>query len=143
MTRRSVLFAVLALLAMITVSSVLVIRRSGSVPNPANLVGFAKPSTDQACMEGQPKFEYGFAALKTRLGAVMGDPLECEHSIHVNGDTRQRTTTGYAYYRTDANVPAFTDGWDHWALTDDGLVYWAGDVVDPPTGEFDAGSSRQ
>jgi hypothetical protein len=128
---------------MVTVSSVLVIRQSGSPLNPAELVGFAKPATAPACVDSQPRFEYGFAALKAQLGSVMGDPLECEHSIHVNGDTRQRTTTGYAYYRTDANVPAFTDGWDHWALTEDGLVYWTGDVVDPPTSQFDARGGGQ
>jgi len=86
----------------------------------------------EGCDQRRPSFRYGFAALKQRLGSVMGDPLECEHAIHVGGDTRQTTTTGYAYYRRGVNVPSFTDGWEHWALTDDGLVHWSGNVVDPP-----------
>jgi hypothetical protein len=85
------------------------------------------------CSPGHLRFYYGFASLQTQLGERMGQPIECEQSIHANGDTRQRTTTGYAYYRKLDNVPTFTDGWEHWALTTDGLVYWTGDVVDPPT----------
>jgi len=84
------------------------------------------------CDQHKPTFLYGFAVLKSRLGDKMGDPLECEHSIHVGGDTRQLTTTGYAYYRRFPNEPAFTNGHDHWALITEGLVYWAGDVIDPP-----------
>lgn len=84
------------------------------------------------CDSRKPQFLHGFAALKLQLGAKMGDPLECEQAIHISGDTRVRTTTGHAYYRTSSNIPAFTNGFDHWALTTEGLVYWAGDVVDPP-----------
>jgi hypothetical protein len=86
------------------------------------------------CNPLRPTFYYGFAELQKQLGARMGDAAECEQSIHSNGDTRQRTTTGTAYYRKGANVPTFTDGNQHWALTDDGLAYWTGDVVDPPSG---------
>jgi hypothetical protein len=85
------------------------------------------------CQPDHPAFYYGFADLHAQLGDAMGTPLECEHAIHVNGDTRQRTTTGYAYYRKTDNTPAFTNGWDHWALTTGGLVHWSGYVVDPPT----------
>jgi hypothetical protein len=86
-----------------------------------------------SCQPDHPAFYYGFADLRAQLGNVMGNPTECEHAIHVDGDTRQRTTTGYAYYRKSDNVPTFTNGWDHWALTADGLVHWSGYVVDPPT----------
>jgi hypothetical protein len=85
------------------------------------------------CQPDHPGFYYGFADLRAQLGNVMGAPVECEHAIHVDGDTRQRTTTGYAYYRKSDNIPTFTNGWDHWALTTDGLVHWSGYVVDPPT----------
>jgi hypothetical protein len=93
----------------------------------------AASTTRDACQPGHPVFFYGFGELHALLGARMGDPTECEQPIHVNGDTRQKTSTGYAYYRKSDNVPTFTNGWDHWALTPDGLAYWNGDVVDPPT----------
>jgi hypothetical protein len=89
------------------------------------------------------EYFYGFAALHAQLGGVMGTPVECEHPIHANGDTRQRTTTGYAYYRKSDNVPTFTNGWEHWALTADGLVHWSGYVVDPPTAQTIAGTLGQ
>ena len=98
-----------------------------------SLAGFGMGAyTGQGCDPAHPSFLYGFAALKEQLGPAMGEPLDCEHSIHLNGDTRQSTTTGYAYYRTSANIPAFARGADRWALTQDGLVHWSGDVVDPP-----------
>ena len=90
-----------------------------------------------ATLEAEGSFEVtqvpsGFAALKLQIGAVMGDPLECERAIHPSGDTRQLTSTGLAYYRNGVNIPSFVDGLDHWALTERGLVHWIGDVVDPP-----------
>jgi hypothetical protein len=97
----------------------------GSVPVP-------RAAATAGCQADHPTFQYGFAALKQQLGPAMGDPLECERAIHVSGDTRQRTTTGYAYYRTAVNVPTFTNGSDHWALTSGGLEHWTGVVVDPP-----------
>jgi hypothetical protein len=36
-----------------------------------------------------------FALLKTQLGAIMGDPVECEHQT-ANGERLQATTTGLA-----------------------------------------------
>jgi len=95
-------------------------------------------SDGPGCQPDHPSFYYGFADLHARLGAVMGNPTECEHSIHANGDTRQQTTAGYAYYRKSDNVPTFTNGWDHWALTDRGLVHWSGYVVDPPSADAEA-----
>src|SRR5215831_14462709 len=116
---------------------------TGVGQQPATAAAPQDSGVAAGCQPDRPAFYYGFADLRTSLGNIMDSPVECEHSIHVNGDTRQRTTTGYAYYRTDANVPAFTDGWDHWALTEDGLVYWTGDVVDPPTSQVDARSGGQ
>jgi hypothetical protein len=84
------------------------------------------------CSSDQPQFIGGMAALKTTLGAAMGDPLECERSVSDQGDTHQKTTTGLAYYRKHLNVVCFTTGWDHWALIDRGLVHWVGNDVDPP-----------
>ena len=85
------------------------------------------------CSPGQqPEFVFGFAHLKTLLGDKMGDPIECEHANPENGDTLQNTTTGLAFYRKSTNTPTFTNGWDHWAWTIGGLVYWTGSAVDPP-----------
>jgi hypothetical protein len=72
--------------------------------------------------------------LKERLGATMGDPRECEHTNRLSGDATQFTTTGFAYVRAGSLVPAFTDGWRHWALTSGDLVTWEGDSIDPPAG---------
>ncbi len=79
-----------------------------------------------------PTFVLGFAALKDQLGPIMGNPLECEHANPQNGDSLQQTTTGLAFYRKSTNTPTFTDGYQHWALTTDGLVTWDGASVDPP-----------
>lgn len=85
------------------------------------------------CLPGEaPRFQLGFAALKERLGASMGLPLECEHGDSASRDTLQRTTAGLAFYRARTNTPTFTDGHRHWALTEAGLLYWEGAAVDPP-----------
>jgi len=47
-------------------------------------------------------------------------------------DTEQNTTAGLAFWRKATNTPTFTNGFDHWALTSTGLVYWTGDSIDPP-----------
>ena len=62
----------------------------------------------------------------------MGDPLECEHGNPENGDTLQQTTNGLSFYRRSTNTPTFTNGWEHWALTVRGLLYWTGVEIDPP-----------
>ena len=85
------------------------------------------------CNPARPLFIGKMAALRLALGAPMGDAIECERAIDDNGNTQQRTTTGLAYFRTQANAAAFTTGWDHWALiVGHDLVYWTGDSVDPP-----------
>jgi hypothetical protein len=62
----------------------------------------------------------------------VGQPLECEHTDPVSGDSLQQTSTGLAFYRKSTNTPTFTTGYDHWALTPQGLHYWTGSSVDPP-----------
>ncbi len=85
------------------------------------------------CGAGQDaEFVLGFAFMKSQLGATMGDPIECEHANPANGDTLQQTTTGLAFYRKSTNTPTFTDGWNHWAWTADGLVTRTGARIDPP-----------
>jgi len=79
-----------------------------------------------------PQFRFGFAFLSSRLGETMGDPIECKHGNPANGDTLQATSTGLAYYRSYTNTPTFTDGWNHWAWTFQGLVYWTGSDIDLP-----------
>ena len=85
------------------------------------------------CASGQdPEFLFGFAHLKSLLGDSMGEPVECEHANPQNEDALQQTTTGLAFYRNATNTPTFTDGWNHWAWTADGLDYWTGSSIDPP-----------
>jgi hypothetical protein len=86
------------------------------------------------CSPGtQPQFSHGFAALKSALGPIMGDPVECEHNDGNSGDVLQHTTTGLAFWRSSTNTPTFTDGYRHWGLTPNGLVAWVGSSVDPPS----------
>ena len=108
----------------------LVLLLAAALLNPAAVV-VAQPAP--FCQTGQaPAFLHGFGTLKARLGAAMGDPIECEHTNAGGGDARQQTTTGLAFYRESTNTPTFTDGHRHWALTAAGLVYWEGLAIDPP-----------
>ena len=85
------------------------------------------------CGSGEsPQFRFGFAHLRSLLGETMGQPIECEHANAENGDTLQQTSTGLSFYRKATNTPTFTDGWNHWAWTVEGLVTWTGSDVDPP-----------
>ena len=93
----------------------------------------AAASAAPHCSPGQePVFMFGFAHLKSLLGDKMGEPIECEHANPENGDTLQQTTTGLAFYRKSTNIPTFTNGWEHWGLTVEGLILWTGDAVDAP-----------
>lgn len=93
----------------------------------------AAASAAPYCAPGQePEFVLGFAFMKSQLGDIMGEPLECEHANPDNGDTLQQTTTGLSFYRKSTNTPTFTDGWQHWGWTAEGLVFWTGDSIDPP-----------
>lgn len=86
------------------------------------------------CTAGQvPGSGSGFADLKERLGAIMGEPATCEFpDPNGTGDVNQQTTTGLAFWRKATNIPTFTNGWDHWGWTEAGLVYWTGSSIDPP-----------
>lgn len=103
------------------------------VPAPA-------PAPAQAaapyCQPGErPAFLFGFAALREQLGPRMGDPTSCNYGDPKgSGDTLQNTTAGLAFYRRSTNTPTFTNGFEHWALTASGMVYWTGDSIDPPPG---------
>jgi hypothetical protein len=102
---------------------ILVLLVAGSITSPTALAASGAPF----CADGQaPLFTFGFADLKAAIGDSMGDPVECEHASSANGDTLQQTTTGLAIYRHSTNTSEFTDGWNHWALTSDGLVAWSG-----------------
>ena len=61
----------------------------------------------------------------------MGTPLSCERP-GPEGDALQQTTTGMARYRKSTNIPSFTSGDEHWALTERGLTHWKGRALDPP-----------
>jgi hypothetical protein len=103
-------------------------------PVAARPLAAASPSTTTAtsCTDAAPRFVYGTAALKAALGAIMGEAAECERVVDAAGNTEQKTGTGLAYYRAHNNISAFTNGWDHWAVTVAGLVRWTGDDLVPP-----------
>ena len=93
----------------------------------------AAPDFGAFCTPGAgPEFSFGFALLKSALGDPMGAALSCEHGDPLgSGDVLQETTTGLAFYRVSTNTPTFTDGWNHWGLTQNGIVYWIGGSIDP------------
>jgi hypothetical protein len=108
------------------------------IPTPAVVAQPVVPPApmvvaDPYCLPGQkPAFAFGFAALKERLGPIMGDPTSCEYGDPKgSGDTLQNTSAGLSFYRKSTNTPTFTTGYEHWAQTDGGLVYWTGDSIDP------------
>jgi hypothetical protein len=85
------------------------------------------------CAPGQvPELLFGFATLAGALGDTMGEALECQHTDPASGDTLQTTSMGLAIHRATTNVSTFTNGSEHWALTETALVYWVGDGDDPP-----------
>ncbi len=92
------------------------------------------PSGGAPCTTAAPRFVHGAAVLKAALGANMGEPVECERAVDATGNTEQKTSTGLAYYRARSNISAFTNGWDHWAVTPAGVVQWKGDDLEPPPG---------
>jgi uncharacterized protein len=63
----------------------------------------------------------------------MGHPTTCEFSDpDGSGDVHQETSKGLAFWRKSTNTPTFTNGFQHWALTPQGLVTWVGNSIDPP-----------
>jgi hypothetical protein len=108
---------------------------SAPVPTPvAPAPVAAVPAADPYCRPGeQPQFRFGFATLSAQLGARMGSPTSCEYGDpRGSGDTLQTTGKGLSFYRQRTNTPTFTTGFEHWALTAAGTVYWTGDSIDPP-----------
>jgi hypothetical protein len=82
---------------------------------------------ESACTDGQaPAFVAGFASLHEHLGAVMGEPLDCERTELRSGNAQQQTTTGIAVYQRDTNALEFTNGREFWLLDEKGLEHWAG-----------------
>jgi YVTN family beta-propeller protein len=80
-----------------------------------------------------PDYAFGFLALHDLLGSVMGDATTCEYGDpNGTGDTLQNTTNGLAFYRKSTNTPTFTNGFEHWGITANGVVYWTGSSIDPP-----------
>jgi len=92
----------------------------------------ALAQTPPACSPGQPQFVQSFADLKQRVGARMGDPLECQHTDASSGDTVQHTTMGLVYEHSGSNAATFTNGWEHYALMGDQVVLWRNSSVNPP-----------
>jgi hypothetical protein len=118
-----------------------------AVPKGAEAEGTAAAAP--YCAPGErPTFSFGFAALKTELGDLMGEPIECAHpemapprgvsrddesALFPTGNVLQETTTGVAVFFGAQNVPTFSAGWDRWAVADGGLVYWASQGSTPPS----------
>ena len=73
-------------------------------PNPTVSI----VSTDNYCAAGDlPEFRFGFAAFKQQMGAVIGEPIECEH-YDEQGNAYQKTTTGELYYHKNSGRIIFT-----------------------------------
>ena len=86
------------------------------------------------CQPGaSPVLPAPLLTLQGQLGNQMGNPVECAWVDPASGDTRLFTTNGLGYVRKSTGVPVFTDGRQHWALTDQ-LLYWTTGEVDPPPG---------
>jgi hypothetical protein len=80
-----------------------------------------------------PQYSFGFLALRERMGELMGEPVSCEYADpNGSGDTLQDTSTGLAFWRKSSNLPTFTDGTAHWALSSDGVITWTQPTADPP-----------
>jgi hypothetical protein len=108
-----------------------------NTPTPTPAIEAPAPASAPGapyCQQGEsPQFRFGFATLSAALGSRMGSPTSCEYTDpRGSGDTLQRTDKGLALYRQSTNTPTFTTGFEHWALTNGGLVYWTGDSIDPP-----------
>jgi len=91
------------------------------------------PPTPPWCLAAEtPAFRFGFAALSSALGDIMGQPKDCEHGDDgISADTWQETTTGVAWYHWCSNTPTFNRGLEHWMLTPNGLEYWVGSGIPP------------
>src|SRR5439155_13103997 len=86
-------------------------------PTPEVVLPQAAVPQAPGCAPGQqPAFPSVLAQLKQRLGASMGDPVECAHTSQENGDYVQRTSTGLAVISKADGRAQFTDGFHHWAL---------------------------
>jgi hypothetical protein len=93
----------------------------------------AHPAAAYCGPDERPRFRFGFATLSTQLGPRMGNATSCEYGDpRGSGDTLQNTEKGLSFYRLSTNTATFTTGFDHWALTPGGLVYWTGGGIDPP-----------
>jgi hypothetical protein len=109
-----------------------VASKTASKPTPTSTPEAGPAPAVETCPPGAaPLFVLGFASLKERLGDRMGTPLSCERP-GPEGDALQQTTTGMARYRKSTNIPSFTSGDEHWALTERGLTHWKGRALDPP-----------
>src|SRR5262249_85744 len=107
-------------------------RAQPDLPFSAPVVEATPAPVEDGCPPGvPPTFSPGFGALRAAVGDAMGEALTCER-YGPEGDALQQTSTGLARYRKAANVPTFTRGSEHWALTERGLVHWTGGGLDPP-----------
>jgi hypothetical protein len=82
-----------------------------------------------------PTLGADFVLLGEQLGALLGEPIEDEHTLADSCDTIQQTTTGLAYVSCDTGVVGFAaspDGMHHWALADNQVVEWFGPEAEPP-----------
>ena len=73
-----------------------------------------------ALAQAGPEFRPGFKALADQIPAIVGVPLENEHT-EANGDVIQRTTTGLMVWRASDRWTMFTNGSVTWILGPYGL----------------------
>ena len=81
----------------------------------------------QICPAGQPPpLGAAFTTLSAQLGMAMGTPIECAHTDRNTGNEAQQTTTGVAVYQHEQRIATFTNGYDFWRLSQEGLTQWHG-----------------
>ncbi|MGI9149016.1 MAG: polysaccharide deacetylase family protein, partial [Chloroflexota bacterium] len=75
-----------------------------------------------------PEFGPHLLELRSDVGDSMGHPLDCEQPLDGAGNTIQPTSTGTAWYTSDAHdnhSAIFTNGYQRWELDVGGLTYWS------------------
>ncbi len=84
-------------------------------------LAFTLLTLQTAAAQTTPQFRLGFAELASMIPAVVGSPLEDEHSDPATGNSIQRTSTGILVWRKADNTAAFTDGSTTWLIGPLGL----------------------
>ncbi|HEY3061936.1 MAG TPA: polysaccharide deacetylase family protein, partial [Chloroflexota bacterium] len=71
-----------------------------------------------------PELGVALDSLRARLGAAIGDPLECGQRLPGLDESIQRTTTGAVFLNQATGEAEFTDGFRRWISGPDGVRFW-------------------